>query len=91
MGDPIVVHMIFPDGKTESARLGLRLDSGEVPQFTVPGNCWFASGLIDGGQWGLAACTVAPGFDFADFELAERRKLAADYPQHHGLIESFTR
>jgi hypothetical protein len=39
----------------------------------------------------LVGCTVAPGFDFADFELANRDTLSAQYPEHAELIKQFTR
>jgi len=39
----------------------------------------------------LVGCTVAPGFDFADFELADKEALAGQYPQHAALIRQLTR
>jgi hypothetical protein len=48
--------------------LGADLNAGELPQGIVPANAWqSAEGT---GEWTLVGCTVAPGFEFANFELA---------------------
>jgi hypothetical protein len=53
-----------------SVRLGPDLASGEVPQAIVPAQAWQAAETT--GDWTLVGCTVAPGFDFAKFELAPK-------------------
>ena len=60
-------------------------------QAVVKAGCWFASRLKHAAGFALVGCTVAPGFDFADFELASRSELVAAYPQHRKLIEELTR
>ena len=65
--------------------------SGESPQAMVPAGTWFASHVPAPGSYALVGCTVAPGFDFADFELASRSDLLATYPDHADLITSLTR
>jgi len=72
-------------------RLGPDIAGGEVLQHVVPANTWFASRVASGGSFALVGCTVAPGFDFADFEMAERAALIAEYPQHARLIVELTR
>jgi predicted cupin superfamily sugar epimerase len=62
---------------------------GEVYQAVVPAGAWFASESI--GEYSFVGCTVAPGFDFADFELARAASLKADYPDHEKLIERLCR
>jgi predicted cupin superfamily sugar epimerase len=57
----------------------------------VPAGCWFASRVVDSSGFALVGCTVAPGFDFADFELAKRDELAGCFPQHQRLIDELTR
>ena len=52
-----------------SAVLGVDLEAGERPQAVVPAGCWQTARSL--GDWTLVGCTVAPGFDFAQFELAE--------------------
>lgn len=49
-------------------RLGGDFDLGETPQIVVPRGVWQAARSL--GNWTLVGCTVAPGFDFAGFELA---------------------
>lgn len=60
---------ISPNGHdARSYRLGLNLLMGERPQLVVPVNHWQTATSL--GHWTLVGCTVAPGFDFAAFELA---------------------
>ena len=90
-GKPLMVHVIDPAGKYSSIRLGRDLDAGEVPQAIVPAGCWFASHVADWKSFAVVGCTVAPGFDFEDFEMGKREELVARYPQHGELIERLTR
>jgi predicted cupin superfamily sugar epimerase len=90
-GDSLVVHVIDPDGKLSQLQLGHRPDDGEAFQGVVKAGCWFGSRLKDGRGFALVGCTVAPGFEFDDFELAKRAELTAAYPQHQKLIERLTR
>jgi hypothetical protein len=90
-GDPLVVHGIEPDGKYFSILLGRDLEAGEVLQAVVPAGCWFASHVADWKSLAVVGCTVAPGFDFEDFEMGRREELGARYPQHRALIERLTR
>lgn len=90
-GDPISIYVIYENGEMEEISLGLDLDQGERPQAIVPANCWFASQVKDDGAYGLVGCTVAPGFDFQDFELAKRSELLEQFSQHSELILALTR
>jgi uncharacterized protein len=63
-----LVLQIADDGHQKSVRLGPDLAAGEVPQAIVPAQAWQAA--ESAGDWTLVGCTVAPGFDFATFELA---------------------
>ena len=72
-----------PDG--EVRRLGTDVAAGERPQLVIAAGTWFAVELADGASHCLFGCTVAPGFDFADFELAAR------YPAHAARIARMTR
>ncbi|GAB3177905.1 cupin domain-containing protein [Telluribacter humicola] len=91
-GDPLEVYVIHPeDGLLEVIRLGPDPERGEVFQAAVPAGTWFGSRPIPGSTYSLVGCTVAPGFDFADFELADRELLLAQYPQHREVIEALTR
>jgi predicted cupin superfamily sugar epimerase len=88
-GDPIRVHMLDERGGYESLRLGLVADA--EPQGVVPAGRWFGAEVEESGAYALVGCTVAPGFDFADFELARRVELEARWPQHADLIARLTR
>jgi predicted cupin superfamily sugar epimerase len=59
-------------------------------QVAVPANCWFGAKLISSNSYNLSSCTVAPGFDFLDFELADRRTLLQNYPHYADLIKTLS-
>ena len=88
-GSSLVVYVIDPDGDYSELHLGGGSD--EVFQAVVKAGCWFASRVKSAAGFALVGCTVAPGFDFADFELATRAELVAAHPQHRKLIEELTR
>jgi uncharacterized protein len=90
-GGPLLVHGIDHHGRYSEIQLGNEPESGQVFQATVKAGCWFASCVRDFESYSLVGCTVSPGFDFEDFELARRDELAALYPQHRKLIETLTR
>jgi uncharacterized protein len=90
-GEPLAVHVIAPEGKYSSILLGRELESGQVPQAVVPAGCWFASHVVDWKSFAVVGCTVAPGFEFEDFEMGRRAELVARYPQHREWIERLTR
>jgi uncharacterized protein len=83
--------VFIKDGILKTIILGNRLDEGEVLQATIPANTWFASGVMNSNGYSLVSCTVAPGFDFADFELAKRGKLIQEYPDLKQTILKFTK
>lgn len=89
-GSSVLVHRIDPDGSYHRLQLGPRLAAGEQFQLMVPAGCWFGAEPVGTG-YALVGCTVAPGFDFTDFELAERAQLISCYPQHAELITRLTR
>jgi uncharacterized protein len=90
-GSALLVHVIDASGAYSEIQLGKRVDAGEVFQAVVKAGCWFASRVKDTTTFALVGCTVAPGFDFEDFELAKRKELQEQYPQHSALIAQMTR
>jgi predicted cupin superfamily sugar epimerase len=92
-GSPLCIDAISAQGKHLRFKLGPDPTRGETFFQLVPAGCWFGARLVRPGPeaFALVGCTVAPGFDFADFELAERETLSSEYPQHRELIEAFTR
>ena len=90
-GAALRVVRIAEDGARHDLVLGAELDAGQAPQGVVPAGEWFGATLESEGAWALVGCTVAPGFDFADFELARRDDLLARFPQHDAIIRALTR
>lgn len=90
-GDTLHVHVIHPQGEYRLLALGSNPVKGEQFQAIVPAGAWFASETAPGGNFSLVGCTVSPGFDFADFELAQAAALTAAYPQHAELISRLCR
>ncbi len=90
-GTSLTIHMISPEGKYSKQVLGLNFEEDALPQFTVPKKTWFAAEVNQPNTYSFVGCTVAPGFDFRDFELAEQGKLVSAFPQHKALIKQFTR
>lgn len=90
-GSPIDLHIITKDGDYTKTIIGRDIDRGEIPQFVVPGGSWFAATVINSDDYSLLGCTVAPGFDFRDFELPTRNELIIKFPQHQRIISNLTR
>jgi uncharacterized protein len=92
-GDAATLAILDPDGAGTLAIESLGRDPlrGESPQVVVPAGAWFAAEVASRGSFALVGCTVAPGFDYGDFELGERGNLLQRYPQHRGAIERLTR
>jgi predicted cupin superfamily sugar epimerase len=90
-GGPLEILRLFADGTWDVARLGMDLDAGERPQIVMPAGTWFGTALTAGASHCLVGCTVAPGFEFADFELAEGPELEARYPGAASRIRTMTR
>jgi predicted cupin superfamily sugar epimerase len=83
-GAPLHIHAISPDGVymihelSDSATGNLSV--------VIPASWWFGSELPGKADFALVSCAVAPGFDFAEFEMAEKDGLTALYPQHMAII-----
>ncbi len=88
-GGSISIHQIAPDGKHSVFVLGQDLATGQKLQIIIKAGCWFGA-IADGGKESLTGCAVAPGFDYADFELGKRAELLAQYPQHEEIISKLT-
>jgi uncharacterized protein len=89
-GSSAVIYFINSLGERSSVKIGLDLEQGDRPQLLIPKGTWFAAEVDASNSFILVGCTVAPGFDFQDFELADRSGLLSQYPQHRELIEHLT-
>jgi predicted cupin superfamily sugar epimerase len=86
-GDSLLIHMLDEHGDWKVQRLGNMLqEPNAVFQCVVPAGCWFAAEREGPQGYSLAGCTVAPGFEFASFELADTQALLACYPAHEAII-----
>jgi predicted cupin superfamily sugar epimerase len=90
-GSGLTVCSIDEQGALTRTRLGADIQGGETSQLVVKAGCWFGAHLDDASSYALVGCTVAPGFDFRDFELGERSRLLAAFPQHADIIARLTR
>lgn len=90
-GNCLNLHIISPSGEYRRIKIGNKLDRGEIPQFTVKSGDWFAAEIPGENNYTLVGCTVAPGFDFRDFEMPKRELLLNLFPQHVEIISSLTR
>lgn len=90
-GAPLSVYIILPDGVLKVLKIGSAIDKGEQLQAVVPAGCWFASRVDIPDAYSLVGCTVAPGFDFNDFVMADQNTLTNVYPLHQQIISELTR
>jgi predicted cupin superfamily sugar epimerase len=90
-GAPLRVVELPTAGGLREHRLGLDVGAGEQPQVVIPAGSWFGACLVHPEGFALVGCTVAPGFDFADFELGHRAQLRSRYPELAATIDAFTR
>lgn len=86
-GCPVSIYSIDKEGKLTVHRIG----EGNSFQAVIKAGEWFAAKPDDENSFSLVGCTVAPGFDFADFEMGKRNELLKEFPQQQQLITEFTR
>jgi predicted cupin superfamily sugar epimerase len=90
-GDALEVIEIDEQGILTITKIGSHLLKGETFQYTVKANTWFGSRVSGNGNFSLVGCTVYPGFDFNDFELAKRDDLIKQFPKHQTIVTELTR
>ncbi len=86
-GSPLALHIIKPDGEHRALKVGREFDEGESLQVLIEHGWWFGGEIENPGSYTLLGCTVAPGFEFEDFEEGKREDLLAAYPGHRAIIE----
>lgn len=84
LGDPVEMLLLRPDGSSDLLTLGSDLSAGR-PQRVVPGGVWQGARLAPGGEFALLGTTMAPGFDYRDYE-AGTSTLLDDYPERREQI-----
>jgi predicted cupin superfamily sugar epimerase len=88
-GDTLHLYILNKES-VNVVKLGSKVHEGDSLQVVIPANCWFGAKVIHPGSYTLSSCTVAPGFDFNDFELADRAKLLLEFPCHKEIINHLT-
>jgi uncharacterized protein len=89
-GSPVIVHSIGPGGAYAPIALGRDAAAGHVFQAVARAGWWFGAEVAAADSYALVGCTIAPGFEFDDFELGRRETLLAEFPGHRALIEKLT-
>lgn len=90
-GSPITIHRINHNGAYDRIVLGNNPDNNESFATVINAGCWYGATVNDSDAYALVGGTVAPGFEFEDFELANRADLIRSFPEHSAVIERLTR
>ena len=92
-GSPLEMLLLYPDGAIRHVTLGADVLAGQLAQLTVPRGVWQAAAPRSraAGAWSFAGTHLAPGFEYADFEIGYRDELQRAYPQAAAVIARFTR
>ena len=85
-GTTLKLHMISPEGEYSFVLIGNNFYDGEVPQFVVPAQYYFAAEVVQKDSFSFVGCTVAPGFDFRDFDMPKSSNLIEKFPDHKKII-----
>lgn len=85
-GDSVVIYEIKPKGELIEHLLGDDPEKNETLQVVISKESWFAAELTNKESFALMGCTVAPGFDFNDFEMAKKIELKNNHPNHSKII-----
>ena len=90
LGSPVRMLQLWPDGSGQEMVLGSDINAGQVPQLVVPAGVWQGTRLLVESGFALLGCTVAPGFDYADYRSGSRSELIAKWPAFRDEIERLT-
>ena len=89
-GCPVQIHLIHQDGRYSEIKLGRNSNADQVFQAVIPAGTWFGAEVLAAEGYALVGCTVAPGFNFADFELGRRDQLLSRFPRLADQIKKLT-
>lgn len=85
-GCPMILYTLEENSGLKKIVLGNDPRKRQYLQYSIPHGTWFGGHPLDEKGYSLMGCTVAPGFDFSDFELGEFEKLSGVFPEHMELI-----
>jgi uncharacterized protein len=89
-GSSLTLYVINDDGQLLTYKLGPDVEHGDSLQLVIRAGCWFGAKVNEPESYVLSGCTVAPGFDFNDFEMADRNKLIDAFPEYREIISTLT-
>lgn len=89
-GSSLTIYSLDKNG-LKKYRLGPDLENGECLQIIIPANVWFGAIVNENDSYTLSSCSVSPGFDFNDFELAEQATLLREFPNEGEIIRRLTK
>lgn len=89
-GDPVMMLLLAPDGRSETVILGNDIDKGQRPQVVVKKYTWQGSFLISGGRFALMGTTMSPAYDQKDYIHGKKEELIKKYPDRRELISRLT-
>ncbi|MBM3288207.1 MAG: cupin domain-containing protein [Candidatus Eisenbacteria bacterium] len=84
-GDPVEI-LVLSGSQGRIHLLGNDLDAGMRPQIVIPGGAWQGASVAAGGRFALLGTTMAPGFDYADYEAGDPADLASRFPEFASWI-----
>jgi predicted cupin superfamily sugar epimerase len=90
-GSSVILYAIDEAGTLIERKLGSNPETGESFQVMMKAECWFGAKVDDLASYSLVGCTVAPGFEFDDFEIGDRSTLIGRFPRHRSIIEQLTK
>lgn len=89
-GDPVEMVQLTESGPKKFI-IGTDFLNDQRPQVIVPAGVWQGTRLLSGGKFALLGCTVSPGFEYVDFEIAGREELTKLFPLCAEEINRYTR
>jgi uncharacterized protein len=90
LGDPVEMIQIAPDAAGVTIVMGQDIAAGMKLQHVVPGRYWQGARLKAGGKFALLGTTMAPGFEYVDYEVGKREALTKEFPAFAGIIKALT-
>ena len=88
-GSPVIIHCLHENNGYIQIKIGSDFSNDIFPQYVIEKGTWFAAEVADKNSYSLIGCTVAPGFEFDDFELGSSKHLTEKFPGHKELIARF--
>ena len=90
IGSTLTIHVITKEGEYITKKLGANVEENESFQHSVKHGSWFGASVDLPDTFALVGCFVAPGFDFKDFEMGDKKHLLALCPKHHHILNKLT-